>query len=53
MTMQVTIKETTDETGSKFITPEIRKAMRERNRVKKKSVSKSRNPEDWRVVVER
>jgi len=34
MTMQVTIKETTDETGSKFITPDIRKAMRERDRLK-------------------
>ena len=33
-------------TGSKFITPDIRKSMRERDRLKKKS-NKSRNHEDW------
>ena len=33
-------------TGSKFITPDIRKSMKERDRLKKKS-NKSRNHEDW------
>ena len=44
-------KKTTNETGSKFITPDIRKAMREGDRLKKK-FNKSRNPEDWLVVEE-